>query len=53
MQHPAETVINNSEENKEDRSLQIYADGSKTEKGVGSGKPYTGPAKILEPYISN
>jgi len=36
-QHPAETVITKSEGNEEDSSLQIYTDGSKTEKGVGSG----------------
>jgi hypothetical protein len=35
-QHPAETVIRTSEGN-EDSPLQIYTDGSKTEKGVGSG----------------
>jgi hypothetical protein len=35
-QHPAETVIRTSEGNEEDSPLQIYTDGSKTEKGVGS-----------------
>jgi ribonuclease HI len=36
-QHPAETVIRTTEGNEEDSPLQIYTDGSKTEKGVGSG----------------
>jgi ribonuclease HI len=36
-QHPAESVIRTSEGNEEDSPLQIYTDGSKTEKGVGSG----------------
>jgi hypothetical protein len=36
-QHPAETVIRTSEGNEEDNPLQIYTDGSKTEKRVGSG----------------
>jgi len=36
-QHPAETVIRTSEGNEEDSPLQSYTDGSKTEKGVGSG----------------
>ena len=36
-QHPAETVIRTAEGNEEDSPLQIYTDGSKTEKGVGSG----------------
>jgi len=36
-QHPAETVIRTSEGNEEDSPLLIYTDGSKTEKGVGSG----------------
>jgi hypothetical protein len=31
-QHPAETVIRTSEENEEISPLQIYTDGSKTEK---------------------
>jgi hypothetical protein len=36
-QHPAETVIRVTDGNEEDSPLQIYTDGSKTEKGVGSG----------------
>jgi len=36
-QHPAETIIRASEETKEDSPHQIYTDGSKTERGVGSG----------------
>jgi len=36
-QHPAEATIRTSEGNEEDSPLQIYTDGSKTEKGVGSG----------------
>jgi ribonuclease HI len=36
-QHPAETNIRISEGNEEERPLQIYTDGSKTEKEVGSG----------------
>ena len=36
-QHPAESVIMTDEGNEEDSPLQIYTDGSKTEKGVGSG----------------
>ena len=35
-QHPAETTIRISEGNEEESPLQIYTDGSKTEKGVGS-----------------
>jgi hypothetical protein len=36
-QHPAESVIRATDGNEEDSQLQIYSDGSKTEKGVGSG----------------
>jgi ribonuclease HI len=36
-QHPTESVIRTSEGNEEDCPLQIYTDGSKTEKGLGSG----------------
>jgi len=36
-QHPAETVIRTAEGNGEDSPLQIYTEGSKTKKGVGSG----------------
>jgi len=35
--HPAESIIRPSEGIEEDSPLQIYTDGSKTEKGVGSG----------------
>ena len=36
-QHPAETVIRTDEGKEDDSQYQIYTDGSKTEKGVGSG----------------
>jgi hypothetical protein len=36
-QHPAEAIIRPSEGIEEDSPLQIYTDGSKTERGVGSG----------------
>jgi len=36
-QHPAEASIKNMDEKEETGSLHIYTDGSKTEKGVGSG----------------
>ena len=36
-QHPAEMVIRTAEGNGEDSPLQIYTDGSKTKKEVGSG----------------
>jgi hypothetical protein len=36
-QHPAESVIRSDEGEEEDSPLQIYTDGSKTEKVVGSG----------------
>jgi len=36
-QHPAEASIRSTDEKKETRSLHIYNDGSKTEKGVSSG----------------
>jgi hypothetical protein len=36
-QHPAENVIRATDSNEEDSPLQIYTDGSKTEKRVGSG----------------
>ena len=36
-QHPAESVIRTDEGKEEDSPLQIYTDGSKTDKGVGSG----------------
>jgi hypothetical protein len=36
-QHPAELVIRSYEGEEEDSPLQIYTDGSKTTKGVGSG----------------
>ena len=35
-QHPAEAIVRTSEGNEEDSPRQIYTDGSKTEKGVGS-----------------
>jgi len=36
-QHPSETSIRSTDEKEETGSLHIYTDGSKTEKGVGSG----------------
>jgi len=36
-QHPAEASIRSTDEKEETGSLHIYTDGSKTEKGVGSG----------------
>jgi len=36
-QHPAEASINSTDEKEENGSMHIYSDGSKTEKGVGSG----------------
>jgi len=36
-QHPAEASIRSMDEKEETGSLHIYTDGSKTEKGVGSG----------------
>ena len=46
-QHPAETVIRTSEGNEEDSSLQIYTDGSKTEKGVGYGIAIYAPGQNI------
>jgi hypothetical protein len=36
-QHPAEASISSTEEKEEKDTIQIYPDGSKTDKGVGSG----------------
>jgi len=36
-QHPAETITFLSEETKDTSTVQIYTDGSKSEKGVGAG----------------
>jgi len=36
-QHPAETITILTENNEETSSIQIFTDGSKTEKGVGAG----------------
>jgi len=35
--HPAETLTNLAEDKEETNSIQIFIDGSKTKKGVGSG----------------
>ena len=35
--HPAETINSLSEENKDTSTVQIYTDGSKSEKEVGAG----------------
>ena len=36
-QHPADTVISRTGDTDENSLIQIYTDGSKTEKGVGAG----------------
>jgi hypothetical protein len=36
-QHPAEASLSSTEEKEEKGTIQIYTDGSKTDKGVGSG----------------
>jgi hypothetical protein len=36
-QHPAEASISSTDEIEDNGSLHVYTDGSKTEKGVGSG----------------
>jgi ribonuclease HI len=36
-QHPAETSISSTDEKEDKGSIHIYTDGSKTDKGVGSG----------------
>jgi len=36
-QHPAEASISSTDGKEENGSMHIYTDGSKTEKGVGSG----------------
>jgi ribonuclease HI len=46
-QHPAETIIRATDGNEEDSPLQIYTDGSKTEKGMGSGIAIHGYGKNI------
>ena len=36
-QHPAEASISSTDEKEDKGSIHIYTDGSKTDKGVGSG----------------
>jgi hypothetical protein len=36
-QHPAEASTSNTDEKEDKGSIHIYTDGSKTDKGVGSG----------------
>jgi hypothetical protein len=47
-QHPAEASISSTEEKEEKGTIQIYTDGSKTDRGVGSGIATFKSGKYIE-----
>jgi hypothetical protein len=47
-QHPAEASISSTEQKEEKDTIQIYTDGSKTDKGVGSGIAIFESGKYIE-----
>jgi hypothetical protein len=49
-QHLADAAIRTHKEEEEDNPIQIFTDGSKSERGVGSGMAIYGRARTLRLY---
>jgi len=49
-QHPAEASISSTDEKEDKGSIHIYTDGSRTDKGVGSGIAIFESGNILKAY---